>query len=249
MSGGGTRCVSQLAVVKCMQQWGLHPTHYAGSSGGALVAALLASGSSPEDVLQKVKELSLLKLLKLKVNMRGLIDIGGTLKTFTSSLPERFEDLAVPVSMSATNLRTGNCEMFYSGELLPPLLASCCMPVFFSPILVGNDHYIDGGITNNFPADALVGKCRYILGVHTNPVDQNFNAESVKTILERTFLLAINGNVKNHKPLCHKVLEPDLLKKIKVFDLKCTEEVYYKTIEWLEPQMPSLAAEIQQANL
>jgi NTE family protein len=248
LSGGGIRCVAHLAVVQCLQEWGLSPTHYAGTSGGALIASLLAAGKSPEEILTVVKELSVLGILKPKFSLRGLIDVEGALKSFTSHLPAKFEDLLVPITVTATNVRTGACEMFSSGALLPPVLASCCMPVFFCPVQIGSDLYIDGGMVNNLPADALIDKCSYTMGVHTNPVDSDYKGTSVKSILERTFLLAINGNVKQTKLLCHTVLEPELLKDVKVFEWKRTEEIFTRTMEWLKPKMPALSEEILKAN-
>ncbi|AHM58608.1 putative esterase of the alpha-beta hydrolase superfamily protein [Flammeovirgaceae bacterium 311] len=244
LSGGGIRCVAHLAVVKCLQEWGISPAHYAGTSGGALIAALLAAGVDPDKILSTVKELSVLGLLRPKFSGQGLIDAEVALKIFTNLLPATFEDLQLPVIITATNIRTGCCDLFSTGALLPPVIASCCMPVFFCPVKIGNDLYIDGGVVNNLPSDALVGKCSYIMGVHTNPVDPEYRSSSIKTILERTFLLAINGNVKASKRLCNAVLEPEVLKYIKVFEWKRTDEIYNRTIEWLRPQMPALSEQI-----
>lgn len=246
LSGGGIRCVAQLAVMKCLQDWNIKPKLYAGASGGALVACLLSAGRAPDDIMETVKALKLLSLVKLQISRRGLIDVAGSLKVFTEQLPATFEELATPVVISATNMRTGEAEYFSKGSLIAPLLASCCMPVFFSPVLIGQDYYIDAGITNNFPANAIWGKSRFLLGVHTNPVDRHYQAATVRNILERTFLLTINSNVKANKSLCHRVLEPDLLKSVRVFDFSRVEEVYEKTYHWLAPQMRGLAEEIQQ---
>ncbi len=244
LSGGGVRCVAQLAIIRCLQEQGIRPSLYAGASGGALVAALMASGQEPDQVMQTVKELRLLSLLKLQLSKRGLIDIAGSLRIFTEHLPLNFKDLQTPIIISTTNLRTGCAEYFSDGPLLPPVLASCCMPVFFSPVQIGEDNYLDAGITNNFPANAIWGKCRYLLGIHTNPVDREYRADTVRNILERTFLLTINSNVKEHKRLCHRVLEPELLKSIRVFDFSRVEEVYDKTLKYMQPIMPQLADEL-----
>lgn len=246
LSGGGIRCVAQLAVMKCLQEWNIQPSLYAGASGGALVACLLSAGKSPDDIMVTVKALKLLSLVKLQISRRGLVDIAGSLKIFTEQLPATFEELQTPVVISATNMRTGKAEYFSKGPLLAPLLASCCMPVFFGPVLIGDDYYIDAGITNNFPANAIWGQTRYLLGVHTNPVDRHYQAATVRNILERTFLLTINSNVKANKSVCHRVLEPALLQSVRVFDFNRVEEVYDKTYQWLRPQMPQLAEEIQQ---
>jgi NTE family protein len=246
LSGGGTRCVAHLAVAQCLQEWSLAPAAYAGASGGALVAVLLASGKPAEEVLALVHSLRMRSLLKPQLNRRGLLNIEAALKGLTAGLPQTFEELEVPVSISVTNLRTGRGELFSSGPLLPPLLASCCMPVFFCPVQIGENLYADAGLVNNMPADALWGRYRYLLGVHTNPIDPQFTVGSARSILERSFLLAINNNVFPQKRLCHRVLEPALLAGYKVFDFRRMQEIYEKTYQWLQPQMAALAAEIQQ---
>lgn len=248
LSGGGIRCVAQLAIIKSLKESGIQPTLFAGASGGALVACLISIGKDPEEVLTIVKELNLLSMLKLRLNRQGLIDINRSLEVLTKDLPATFEELPLPVTIAATNVRTGKCEYFSNGPLLPPLLASCCMPVFFFPVQIGQEVYIDAGITNNFPANAIWGKARYLLGIHTNPVSKEFQASSVKNILERTFLLTINGNVIPNKGYCHRVLEPENLKTIRVFDFKEAEKVYLETRQWLSPHILQLVQEIKQTG-
>lgn len=55
LSGGGVRSASQLGIIQALMEKGISPTIYTGSSGGAIVATLLALGNEPEEALKKFK--------------------------------------------------------------------------------------------------------------------------------------------------------------------------------------------------
>jgi NTE family protein len=40
--------------------------------------------------------------------------------------------------------------------------------------------YVDGGIMDNLPVRPLVGMCDFIIGSHSNPVEQRFDIKNVK---------------------------------------------------------------------
>lgn len=244
LSGGGIRCVAQLAVYKVLQEQGIVPHSFGGSSGGALVACLLSSGLTPDRIIRLVTETRVLQAIRPALTISGLLDVEKALAFALKYLPQTFEELERPVHINATNVRSGKAEIFSSGPLLAPLLASCCMPVIFKPVQIGEDFYIDGGLTNNLPVEPLRESCDRVVGVHTNPVGENFQLLNMKGLLERTFLLAINGNVQQRKGLCDVFLEPPCLVDVKVFQFKKATAVYKETASWMEEQLPAIMAKL-----
>jgi NTE family protein len=105
-------------------------------------------------------------------------------------------------------------------------MASSAIPVIFAPVEIEGKFYIDGGITNNLPVEPLTGQCDRIIGLHCNPVDHDFDAGNVKGLLERTFLLAINGNVEKRKSVCDVFLEPYELRKYGAFDFTKSTDIF-----------------------
>ncbi|MCA1830016.1 MAG: patatin-like phospholipase family protein [Actinobacteria bacterium] len=68
----------------------------------------------------------------------------------------RFEDLALPMSVVAANLRTGAEMWFDDGALEPALLASTALPGIFPPVQIDGELLVDGGVVNNVPISRAV---------------------------------------------------------------------------------------------
>src|SRR6185312_10386077 len=62
----------------------------------------------------------------------------------------RFEELTIPLTVTAVDLDSGNLVLFgAAGEpalLLDALWASCALPVFYPPVLLGGRRLVDGGL-------------------------------------------------------------------------------------------------------
>jgi NTE family protein len=128
--------------------------------------------------------------------------------------------------VNATDIEKGETVYFDQGPLIPALLASCCMPVIFKPMMIDEVAYIDGGILNNLPVEPLLGRCETIIGSHCNPVDHRFIAKNAKALLERTLLLAIRNNTLQRQQQCQVFIEPPALEKYIGSDFDKAEELY-----------------------
>ena len=171
------------------------------------------------------------------INWTGLLKIEKSEELFKEFLNARtFEELSIPLTVVATNVKKGKSKFFYSGELIPPVLASSCLPVIFNPVEINKKLYIDGGILNNLPVEPLIGHCDKIIGVHTNPLDSKSKPTSMKAVFERTMMMTINYNVYARKSKCDIFLEPKALCQYNVFDFKKAQEIfdigYHHTIKY-----------------
>ena len=227
LSGGGSRGIAHLGVIKFLEELQIPMYVISGSSSGAIAGALYSYGYRPEEILNIIREIKLLKLLKPAISKKGLLRMEATETLFRNYIKEDdFSSLRIPVTVAATDLCKGKSVYFTHGELVRPLMASSCIPVIFDPIKIGDSWYVDGGILNNFPTSPLLSSCDKIIGSHSNPVDETFQLGNVKTMFERTFLLAINSNSYNSVKDCDIFLEPPGLKKVKVFDLNRAKEIF-----------------------
>lgn len=227
LSGGGTRGIAHLGVLKFLDELQIPVAAISGTSSGAIVGALYSYGYKPDEILEIIQEIKLLKLIKPAISKTGLLRMEATQVLFKKYLKkDDFAALKIPLTVTATDLCKGKSIYFTQGELIRPLMASSCIPVIFDPIQIGDNWYVDGGILNNFPVLPLVGHCDKIIGSHSNPVDETFRLGNVKTMFERTFLLAINSNSYHGIKDCDIFLEPPGLKKVKVFDLNISREIF-----------------------
>lgn len=66
-----------------------------------------------------------------------------------------FEDLDIPVGVIATDLATAEMVVLDSGPLIPALLATSALPLFFAPVEHRGRCLADGGVLNNVPFDIV----------------------------------------------------------------------------------------------
>src|SRR5690606_4530199 len=128
--------------------------------------------------------------------------------------------------VAATNLEAGEITYFRSGELIPALLASCCVPAVFKPAEIRNVMYVDGGITDNLPVRPVRDESMVIVGSHCNPIANHFDRRNIKAIIERSLLMAINGNTRASKAMCDVLIEPPGVGTYSGFDIGKSREMF-----------------------
>jgi NTE family protein len=226
-SGGGVRGIAHLGMLLALEEMGIQPHFLTGTSAGSIVGAFYASGYPPKEILEIISKTRLFRILRPSFNWKGLLTLEKTYSFFRSFLPtDSFETLKIPLYVCATNLKNGQPAFFSSGELIRPVIASSAIPVLFSPIRIDDQYYIDGGVVNNLPVEPLIGHCDKIIGMHCNPVDEQYAPENMKNLLERTFLLAISRNVSERKQNCDVFLEPYELRKFGALEFARIREIF-----------------------
>jgi NTE family protein len=246
LSGGGARGISHLGALQALDELGMRPAAISGTSAGAIVGALYAAGHPPRDILQFLTQTNFLKIFSLSAKFTGLLRMEATEKAYRQFLAEdSFEHLRIPLHVCATDLEKGEPAYFSQGELIRPLQASSCIPLLFAPVSIEGRYYVDGGILNNLPVEPLLGQHDFLVGVHSNAVT-DLKVSSLREVMERTFLLAINANIETRKKSCHLFLEPPKMAAFKVFDVAKAHEIFEVGYEYalatLRQWQPALVA-------
>lgn len=250
LSGGGARGIAHLGVLKALDELGLRPGRIAGTSAGAIAAAMTAAGYSPDEVLEILQTTSLMRFMRPAFNRMGFLKMDRLEALYQKYLPDdSFESLKVPVTIAATDLLEGRTIYFNSGSLIRPLMASCCLPGIFEPILHQKRLYVDGGVLNNMPLDPLEDCCDLFVGSHVNPFGITERPiTSIKAVMERSMYLAINKSSQQQFAKFHLLIEPPELKNYTVLDVRKAREIfrigYLHTLK-LAPQVEQLL--VQQA--
>lgn len=209
LSGGGARGAAHLGIIKVLEEEGIRPAMISGTSAGSIIGAYYAAGYDPDRILEILSGTSLIRVLGLAFNLKGLLTLDKTEQEFLKFFPDNsFSKLQIPLIVAATNIRTGKITYFSDGELIKPVLASSAIPVIFNPVIIDGEMYIDGGVLNNMPSEPLIGHCDKILGMHCNAVNRNYSNDTIKGLVERTFLLAVNTNIMTSKQYCDIFMEP-----------------------------------------
>lgn len=227
LSGGGARAIAHLGVMKALEEENIKFHKLSGSSAGAVIAALYAGGLTPDEIFELFVSLRLWTFINPTIPDSGFLNMTSAQKLLEEHLPVKtFEELDIDLCVSATDLEKGVSVCFSKGNLIKPLLASCCIPVLYKPIDFESRSYIDGGILNNLPVDLIRDEMDFIIGVHSNPIDSNFKPSGVKSMIERTLMMAITCNVYAKRHLCDIFIEPQALSTYKVMDFGKSEEIF-----------------------
>jgi NTE family protein len=230
LSGGGARGIAHLGVLEALEEFGVRLDAIAGTSSGAIVAALYAAGNRPRQIKAMLKENSYFGFSRIRLNQGGIFSMEGLKDLLQSHIgPGSFEELPGKIFVVATNITEGRTAIFSSGSLLEPILASAAVPFLFEPVIYQDKEWVDGGILNNFPVEPLEGLCDYIIGSHVNRLVDHLRDEQAfrkMHILERSFHLAIAAGVYAKASRCDLFLDPPELSRYSLFDTRDADEIY-----------------------
>ena len=138
------------------------PDFVVGTSLGAINAAALAAGRTPDEMaefwlwLQEEVLASPIRAIARGVTVRQARRQEELVRTrIAEMLPADFADLPIPLRVVATELTTGNEVVLDSGDLPTAVMASCALPGLFPPVEIGGGHFIDGGLVAGMPLRAV----------------------------------------------------------------------------------------------
>jgi len=243
LSGGGTRGIAHIGVLRALGEQGIFPDCVAGASSGAIVGALYAAGYSPPEMLEFFIKKNPFRLSKVAIAKPGIIDTGKVVEDFEEYFPENsFEALGKELHVVATDLTRGEAVEFHSGPLIRAVLASCSVPLMFTPMEFGDRVFADGGIVSNFPAELLEGRCRVLLGVHTSPITElnRSDLNSSLSVLKRALDVGMFKAAQTKFESCDVVIRPASLGSFGSFDTKHLAAVEAAGYEAALERMPTI---------
>jgi len=184
LSGGGARGLAHIPMLEVFDQLGIQPHRIAGTSIGAVMGALYASGLSGSEIREGVHSMlmekgeSFRKALSRKATFKWIkfLDLelghGGLLKgdkfidfLYEAMRVDRFEDLKIPLQVVTTDFHSAEQVVIDSGELMDAVKASMALPGLFTPVRWDGRILIDGGTVNPVPFD-LLRDCDIVVAIN-----------------------------------------------------------------------------------
>lgn len=165
LGGGGVKAAAGLGAATVLDEIELPPTRLVGTSMGAVMAALLAAGLTPKEAERRLMvsaEQPLgspsVKALLSGIYAQALLKGHQLERLITGLIPvSRFDQLKWPLTVTATDLDTGELVLFGDGgqdiPLVTALVASCALPVYLPPVTYGGRRYVDGGLRAVLPLE------------------------------------------------------------------------------------------------
>lgn len=239
-SGGGTRAVAQIGVIKALRENGIEAVAVAGTSGGAIVAALYAAGLTTDEMLAFIKDSNIYKLYKPGLPINGLTSLAYLEEMLAKHIhADSFESLYMPCHIVAANLMTGKPHVFETGRLFQAITASCSVPLVFKPVEIDGQLYADGGIFDNMPVAPLRDDCDIVIGINVMPNVEvpKTDVESLISIGMRVFDLMIYNTTQNNFGSCDVVIQPIDVYKYNIFNFNHFDEFFQFGYDAAKAQM------------
>lgn len=266
LGGGFARGMVHIGVLKVLHEENIPVSYIAGTSVGALVGAVYCAGMS----LKEMEEIA--SLVRFKDFARWTVSrLGFASNERMTSLLERllkvrtFEELRIPLAVTATDFVSGEPAIFRSGPLIDPVRASCAYPGMFLPVRINGRLMVDGMLAYTVPTTPLramgaervlaiylkahwvsAGPPRHVFDV----IGQCFSIAQVKTcsLWQAEADLIVEPNVAGYGYDCFD-RAPELIKAGE----QATREALPRIRQWLrqpvlQPQPETHVAQLPQAQ-
>ncbi len=152
LAGGVARGLAHIGVLQVLEEHGIIPDMYAGTSAGSVVGAAAAAGLTGYELQQIAQETEWWFLAKRIPFGRWLLSSEG-IETWLADIVgvATFEQLRKALAVVAVDFASGREVVFTSGPLLPVVRASCSIPGVYEPVHVADRLLVDGGLVRNLP--------------------------------------------------------------------------------------------------
>ena len=169
LGGGSARGLAHIPMLEAFDELGLKPAVIAGCSMGALIGAAYAGGMSGQELREHAIKLlsnrmtmarhvfgakqaklgdifSLKGLMSMQLDGPRLVDIA-----LPDHLPQRLEDLSIPLKVVATDYDHMEEVVFTTGPVMQAVGASIAIPGLIAGPRIDGHIHVDGGIKNPVP--------------------------------------------------------------------------------------------------
>ncbi|MEY8758232.1 patatin-like phospholipase family protein [Chryseobacterium tongliaoense] len=280
LAGGGAKGFSHVGVLKVLDSLGIKVDYIAGTSMGAIVGGLYASGYSGKEIEKIVMDTDFYSLIMdpksrqestffnksvdkylLSIPLKnGKITLPSSISTGQKNvylLKELFKNvsnindfskLPIPFMCVATNLESGNMQIFEKGDLVQSIMASSAFPSLMDPVKIGDSIYIDGAMSVNYPSKPLKDKgIDIVIGVDLNQdLSKREDLNNIITILNQVIDFGIKKDTRRQYKYTDINIKPDLKgmtatsydEKKKILDSGYAEGLKYTAVLDQLPKRP-----------
>ena len=187
LGGGGLKGFAHIGVLRALEEGGIVPDVYAGTSIGALIAGAYLAGATIDELQTRAEALRKRQLFRLnhfgmllermrspsiylEEPLRALV--AGAIPDVTfSALPKRL--LVNTVDLNRGARVVWGLPGLEDVSVRDAVYASCALPGFFPPGRVGERTCIDGGVVDNLPVSVASQFGDLVIAVDVGSSDQS----------------------------------------------------------------------------
>ena len=156
LGGGFARGIAHVGVLKVLEEEGIPVRMIAGTSVGAIMGAAYCSGLTIAELEELAHKVRFTTFARWTLSRYGFATNDRMVSFLTRTLKvQTFEELRIPLGVTATDFNTGEGMVFTSGSIIDPVRASCAYPGMFLPVEIRGRWLVDGMLSNPVPTRPL----------------------------------------------------------------------------------------------
>ena len=194
LSSGSSRGLAHIGGIEALEERGYTISSIAGCSMGAIVAGMFAAGKLPElkawflDMTRR----HMFELMDFTLTKNYLVKGEKLMGAIGDMIPDyKMEDLNIPLSLVATDMKKGEEVVFRSGNLNHAIRASFALPVLLQPVQDGDRLLMDGGMSNPLPLNRVqrtegdILACVNVSGAFITKPEEEKEPSWLETMIEK----------------------------------------------------------------
>jgi NTE family protein len=148
--------MAHIGVLKVLEEEGIPVRMVAGTSVGALIGAAYCSGLSIAELQEVAHRVRFTTFARWTLSRCGFATTDRMVSFLTQTLKVKtFEELRIPLGVTATDFKTGEGVVFRTGSIIDPVRASCAYPGMFLPVVFEGRWLVDGMLSHPVPTVPL----------------------------------------------------------------------------------------------
>jgi NTE family protein len=213
LGGGFARGIAHIGVLKVLEEEGIPVRVITGTSVGALIGACYCSGLTLAEMEEVARNTRFTTFARWTLSRCGFASNDRMIKFLTRTLKVKtFEELRIPLGVTATDFNSGEGVVFHSGSIIDPVRASCAYPGMFLPVEIRGRYLVDGMLAHPVPTRPLreMGADK-VLAVHLKGMWSNGGApRHLFDVIGQSFAIAQDAMASVWRSAADLVVEPDV---------------------------------------
>ncbi|MGC1650060.1 MAG: patatin-like phospholipase family protein [Candidatus Sulfotelmatobacter sp.] len=213
LGGGFARGIAHIGVLKVLEEESIPVRVVAGTSVGALMGAAYCSGVSLSELEELAHNVRFATFARWTLSRCGFASNDRMISFLTRILKVKtFEELRIPLGVTATDFNTGEGVVFHSGSIIDPVRASCAYPGMFLPVEIRGRYLVDGMLSHPVPTRPVreMGADR-VLAVHLKGTWANGGPpRHLFDVIGQSFAIAQDAMSGLWRQAADIVIEPDV---------------------------------------
>ena len=213
LGGGASKGFAHIGVIKVLEENNIPIKIVTGTSAGALVGSLYASGMNAPRLQREAENLQRADLVDLTLSTSGFIR-GEKLQNYINRKVGNRPMQQFPIKFAAvaTDFESGKPVVFNVGNAGQAVRASASIPNVFQPVVIGSRKYVDGGLSQPVPVSAAKKMgANFIIAVDISARPAKNVSQGMFSYLDQTINVMSQTALRQELGQANVVIKPQVL--------------------------------------